>query len=152
MYKVRLVSFLEPLVINTTFSKWPNHITLTPAFKVNDLDELVDRLKGESLSIRRISYRVSSIAYFGLNKDVKVSLLANNNELRSLHGSLLKIVTNFGIKTDMKYAGNNYKPHITHNCAPYPKENDEGFISNISVVRYLDSEKEIVGVIELTKS
>ena len=59
---------------------------------------------------------------------------------------------------EVKYCMENYKPHITHNFQPFPKDNEVGILKTIYLVENNSSEsqrkdlqnKRILGVIELS--
>lgn len=149
--KVIVVAFTEPRTQDFTFSKWPNHITIVPYFRVQNIDKLkkdVTALAG----IGPIPYEVGQIEYFGAKKDVRVSRVVAPKIFHDLHNSLAKIALEHDKNLDTLYGFENYKPHITHNEEPYPEEKDKGVIDAVYIVKDLElpsREKRVIEVIQI---
>ena len=151
-HTVWVVSFLEQKSVHFTFTEWPNHITIVPHFQTTDLEKLMNNIQTACTRIHNIPYQVSSINYFGKEKNVKVSEVILSDALAGLHTSILSVALNGDKNMDTKFCYQNYKPHITHNNQPYPQENDLGIIRTIYLIEKLSplvEEKQIVEVINL---
>lgn len=148
-----VVSFLEQKSLSFTFTKWPNHITIVPHFQITNLEELIHNIQTACSRIHKIPYQVSSMNYFGKEKNVTVSEVKISHVLVGLHTSMLSIALSEDKNMDTKFCYQNYKPHITHNNQPYPQENDFDIIRTIYLVEKLSpltEEKKVVAVINLS--
>lgn len=141
-HRVILVSFLHSLEVGFSFTKWPNHITIVPYFFTENLEKIIQEIKTICGSLNKIPYVVSEVAYFGKEKNVEVSKITPNIQIVTLHQLLLNLAIKSDSDMDLKYSGENFAPHITHNDNPFPQKGDSGELKRLYLVENDGSEAE----------
>jgi hypothetical protein len=150
--KFIIVSFLKPQELNFEFTKWPNHITIVPWMRTDQLKSFICEVTKKCQITREISYKIGQIDYFGPNKDVLVSRIEKNEELQNLHVNLLEIALKLDNKINLTFCKNNYLPHITHHEKPYPELGEIKLLKHIYVAELVNQNcqlKKVVAVVPL---
>jgi hypothetical protein len=117
MQRYVIISLLENLRDGEEFKpeNYPLHITIVPSFRLgrftSELEQSIVILCAELSPIRAL---VEGDEYFGPNKEVHVSAIAANDELRKLHDGVAKLLSAAGAEFDEpQYMGGNYRAHAT---------------------------------------
>lgn len=117
MQKYVLVTFLQPITDGAEFTvgHWPLHTTLVPNFAVSleteQLPGKVARLLSRHQPLQTIA---EDDAYFGPEKQTRVTLLRLTAELSDLHHNLVALLKVSGAVFDEpQYLEKGYRPHAT---------------------------------------
>jgi len=149
--RVLIVAFLNHYPPDFEFSKWPNHITIVPYFYTAGLADLIGEITKICTETEKVPYEVGSIDYFGSRK-LKVSKIKKPAALQNFHESLADVAVMHDKGMDIRFCYARFVPHITHNEVPYPEENDENIIKEVSIVQDISAStkaKKIVANIKL---
>jgi len=117
--------------------EWPLHITLLANFTISvPLAELIAQLKDYSKRLRVFQVKAEGEALFGPNKNIAVSLIKQNVELKQVHNNLVGITKSLGAVFDEpKFIGEGYRPHAT---IPVKSKLIEGQVVNLDSFTLVD--------------
>lgn len=149
-YQVIIVSFLKPIEKGTELIPWPNHITLVPFFWTKNLENLTSQVKEVCKNFRPIEYYVDGIEYLGRRKNVKTSKVISDGIIE-LQKKFHVLAAKHDRKFHSGFLKNGFKPHITHNVAPYPAEGQKEKIKDIYLVLHLYPNKKDKKVLDIIK-
>lgn len=139
------VYMLQPQAIGSYFdrSRWPLHITLLPWFDVvsNKHDSLQHELGQLERTKPPIKITVGDTALFGPDRNVPVNIIASQDEVKSLHLSLLQIAHLLRLPlTDTSWVDGRYIAHITKRDGhPHPDVGDSLLLDGFYIVRLVDA-------------
>lgn len=132
--KYVLVSFLEPIEVNTEFSMtdWPPHVTLADVFAVK-LDTSIER-KLANLLINQPTVIASAGSDSKLG-ETKVVLIDKSNELLDLHNQIVDLLELNDAKFNTPdFTRSGFIPHSTIQKSGRLHEGDKIEINTISLV------------------
>ena len=117
MQKYVIVFFINLDTVQKEFSclEWPLHITLLANFTISSpVNKLINNLEGLSKQTKPLRVRVEGEDKFGPNRDVHVSLINPNVEIKALHDKLVNLTKELGAQYDEpKYMSKGFRPHAT---------------------------------------
>lgn len=117
MQKYVLVSLLERMNEGTEFAatNWPLHVTLASNFVVDrEATGLFEELSALLAERKPIVTTAGDDEHFGPQKQVHVTLLKMNEELKSLHNDIIFLLKNVGAVFDEpRYLEEGYRAHAT---------------------------------------
>lgn len=117
MQKYVLVSLLEKLDEGTEFpaTNWPLHVTLASNFIVDwESTNLFEKLSALLANRQSFEITVGDDEYFGPQKQVHVTLLNMNSEIRSLHNDVIALLKECGATFDEpQYLEEGFRAHAT---------------------------------------
>ncbi|MFC1755899.1 2'-5' RNA ligase family protein [Patescibacteria group bacterium] len=143
-----LAAILSKQEIGIIFKKWPKHITLIPWFNVSDYEKIDKLLTNYFSNLNSFSFELGNEDHFGPVKDKKVIRIENTSELIKIHRDLISLLDKEKILPDMKYCGENYKPHITTK-EDFPQDLDKT-INEVYLVEDIgDWNREVVDIYRL---
>lgn len=135
--KYVIVKFLEKVNDSAEFaaSNWPLHITLVSNFTVNWDTSLFNKLSTFTDKIKPIEIVAGEDEYFGIHKNIKVTVLETNTDLMLLHRELISLLKDVGAVFDEpKYIENGYRAHATVQLNNRLQKGDHIVIDNLTVV------------------
>ena len=139
-----LVYFVEQQLEGWTFARdhWPLHMTLVPWFQVEDEEAAVRSLARVSGQGEPLRLGVGGQEKFGVNNDIPVNVVNNQEPVMALHKKLVEALGNadtaFG---EQNFVGENYQAHITLHIVDGRHSNDgeELLVNDFHLVRLIDA-------------
>lgn len=132
--KYTLVSFLEPIPLNTEFvmTDWPMHITLADVFAI-DLDTGIEqKLSSLLASQSSISLLAGEDTILGT---AGVVLIEKNDELQSLHNQIVQLLELNGAKfNNPEFTRAGFLPHSAIQKSGRLDKGDKVVINAVSLV------------------
>lgn len=94
---------------------WPLHLTLLMHFNTDKpVELLVKALVDCADRHKSFDVLVEGESLFGINKDILVSVLQLNKEIKDLHNALMSVAAKLGATYDEpNYVGAGFKPHVS---------------------------------------
>lgn len=136
--KYTIVAFIKSIQNGMEFAEteWPLHVTIAPRFAIHWDDDIDNKIKTLATSQKTLTVAAQNDNYFGPNKNIPVTELAQNAHLNDLHKQLVYLLESYGAVFDEPhYNYQGYKPHITINSpANRVVESDTIVLDHIAVV------------------
>lgn len=136
--KYVLVTLLEDLQegVEFTSSNWPLHVTIASNFSVEcGVSELLEQLSIIVGQLRPIKITAGKDELFGPQRQVRVTILSMNEELRSFHNDLVALMKSVGAVFDEPaYIEVGYRAHATVQREVRLQEGDNVIIDKISLI------------------
>ena len=114
MTRLVVVLPLEPLVVGARFAfrEWPLHITVVQNFASEaSVDDVIARLA--SFDAAAVTVTAAHDEGFGASGSMPVTVIEPSLQLAAMHRSLTALLQPLEFETP-DYAGDNYRPHVTH--------------------------------------
>lgn len=133
-----IIKLLVQLKEGDEFSpeNYPLHITIVPSFQLERMDDvLLDKIKQFCDNLKAFTLAAGQDDFFGPNREVQVTTMVMNDEIRRLHNGLVGILTGAGAVFDEpEYMFENYQAHATVQRAIRLHNNDSVAVEDITII------------------
>lgn len=95
---------------------WPLHVTLMPAFRVEEATgDVVQTIVGTLRQVGSLEVTGAAVEQFGPSADIEVTVVEVSGRLIDVHRRLLTRLSHLrGLEPDLPaYSGDGYRPHVT---------------------------------------
>lgn len=138
-----LVYFVEQQLEGWTFERrhWPLKITLVPWFKVDDEEAVIRSLERVANETSPLTLAVGKQENFGVNHDVPVNVIANQEPVLELHQKLVTALSEADTAYhEQRFMGKEYVAHITRHEVDgrHSNEGEDIAVNNFHLVRLLE--------------
>ncbi|MEI7632577.1 MAG: 2'-5' RNA ligase family protein [bacterium] len=155
--KYTIICLLEDIEegYNFHYSNWPLHTTLIDTFAIDwDVNTLQTKLQEVAQEQNSTTTTGTQSEYFGPNKEVHVTLLNKNEDLKSIHYALMQKLNEGNlILNDPQYHEEGYLPHSTVQKLKQVKVGEKVNINNLALIdMFLNEdphERKILKIIKL---
>jgi 2'-5' RNA ligase len=129
---------LSPLTEGDTFavSHWPLHITVLPPFRTDATgSEARDAIRSAASGRSALQVVAAHDEMFGRRHDIPVTVMADSEQLTSLHHALRNAVRPLAaVPDEPAFTGERFRPHVTMKPHGRVHEGDEFTLTQIAVV------------------
>src|SRR5690606_35864259 len=133
-----IIKLLEQLKEGDEFSpeNYPLHITIVPSFQLERMDDvLLGKIKRLCDNLKAFTLTAGQDEYFGPNREVHVTTMVMNDEIRRLHNRLVGILADAGaIFDEPEYMFKNYHAHATVQRATRLYSNDSVTVEDVTII------------------
>ena len=133
-----IIKLLEKLQDGDEFlpENYPLHITIVPSFQLEKMnDALLGKIKQLCNDLKPFSLTAGEDEFFGPNREVHVTTMIMNDELKELHANLVSILSDAGaIFDESQYMLENYRAHATVQETVRLNEGDSIIFDSITVI------------------
>ncbi|MFO0971213.1 MAG: 2'-5' RNA ligase family protein [Candidatus Saccharimonadales bacterium] len=133
--KYCLVSFIDPIEVNTEFSVegWPLHVTLADVFSIErnslDIQAKLKELLEKQPALKTFANKETVLG------TTKVTLLDNTTSLRKLHTALIDLLETNGAQFNVpEFTREGFLPHCTTQKTARLNIKDEILIDNLALI------------------
>jgi 2'-5' RNA ligase len=138
-----IIKLLEQLKEGDEFSpeNYPLHITIVPSFQLERMDDdLLGKIQRLCDNLKAFTLTAEQDDFFGPNREVHVTTMVMNDEIRRLHNKLVGILADAGaIFDEPQYMFENYHAHATVQTAIRLHSNDSVAVEDITIIDKLPS-------------
>jgi hypothetical protein len=136
--KYTIIQLLEPVAVGMQFSSgsWPLHSTVVDTFAVSwDATEMITELEAAFKACKPAHSIAEDDTFFGVEKDVQVTLLRKTDSLTNLHHNVLSFLEKGGlILNDPQFAREGFLPHATVQKHTRLTKGDEVSFTALSII------------------
>ncbi len=133
-----IIKLLEQLKEGDEFSpeNYPLHITIVPSFQLERMDDvLLGKIKRLCDNLKAFTLTAGQDEFFGPNREVHVTTMVMNDEIRRLHNRLVGILADAGaIFDEPEYMFENYHAHATVQRATRLYSNDSVTVEDVTII------------------
>ena len=139
-----VVHFVEQQLEGWEFARphWPLHITIVPWFTIADEEAAVRSLERIAHRTPQMTLHVGDVEDFGINEDVPVNVIVNQEQVKKLHEELIETLSDTDTAFDEQgFIGQKFMAHITRHKADNRHSNagEKILVKNYHVVRLIDA-------------
>ncbi len=133
-----IIKLLEQLKDGDEFSpeNYPLHITIVPSFQLESMNNsLLKKIEQFCSDFDVFTITAGEDEFFGPSKEVHVTTMIMNDEIRRLHNGLVDILSDAGaIFDEPEYMLENYHAHATVQEAIRLHSSDSVAVENITII------------------
>lgn len=115
---------------------WPLHVTVVPLFSIDMTENELVHFVGEATKETSPAHAIADKdELFGVNHDLRVTILRMSPELKYLHKSIYhQLLSRGAVFDEPKYCNENYRAHATVQKSGRLKQSDRVLIDELTLI------------------